>query len=125
MKKALYLLIGSAFLLVILVGCSTSKLSVKGKKIADSVTEGALIGVRNQLSNPATKKVVIHLLDSLISALDSTLEPKITKIENRVLSQKSIRWTDSLLEVITGQKLQNNVGGLIDAATGQKLRSNL
>jgi hypothetical protein len=125
MKKVLYNFIGLVFLLATLFGCSTSKLSSKGKKLTDSLTEGALIGVRNQLANPATKKVVIHLLDSLIDALDTSLEPKITTIENRVLSQKIIRWTDSLLNVITGQKLQNNVGGLIDAATGQKLRDNV
>jgi len=125
MKKVLYTFIGLVLLLATLCSCSTVKLGSKGKKLTDSLTEGALIGVRNQLANPATKKVVVHLLDSLIDALDSSLEPKITTIENRILSEKIIRWTDSLLNVITGQKLQNNVGGLIDAATGQKLQDNV
>src|SRR5258705_5199079 len=105
MNKVLCNLIGLVFLLATLFGCSTNKLSIKGKKLTDSLTEGAVIGVRNQLANPETKKVVIHLLDSLIAALDSSLEPKITNIENRVLNQKIIRWTDSLIDVITGQKL--------------------
>jgi hypothetical protein len=125
MKRTLFGFIGLIFFLGTISGCSTSKFTGAGKKLTDSLVEGALIGARNQLGNPATKKVVIHLLDSLIDALDTSLEPKITTIENRVLSQKIIRWTDSLLDVVTGQKLQDHVGGVVDAATGKKLRDNV
>ncbi len=125
MRKVLYNFFGLLLLLAALQGCKSSKFNSKGRKLTDSVVEGALSGVRNQLANPDTKKVVIQLLDSLIDAMDKELEPKITTIENRVLSQKILRWTDSLLDVVTGQKTQKNVGGLIDAATGQKLRDNV
>jgi hypothetical protein len=56
MRKILIGFTGRLFLCAALVGCKASKFSSKGKQLTDSLTEGALIGIRNQLANPDTKK---------------------------------------------------------------------
>ena len=85
----------------------------------DSLSRNLVKGMVDQLADPQTKKQVALFADSIITALDNSLNPKIKGMVDAVLSHKVLLWTDSLVEVLTGKKLQLNVKNLQAAMVGK------
>jgi hypothetical protein len=104
-------------LIVLAFGCGTFK------KIGSDVVSGAstktdtlarnlVKGLREELADPETKKVVAHFADSILTALNNSLKPKVKGLVDTVLNHKVLLWADSLVEVLTGDKLQLNMKNL-------------
>jgi len=86
---------------------------------ASTLTKNLTKGITDQLADPATKKHITNLLDSIVISLDSTLEPRISKLETNVLNHKVVLFSDSLIEALTGNQLKLNVGALQKELVGK------
>jgi hypothetical protein len=79
---------------------------------ADTLSRTVIKGITEQLSDPATKKRVIGLLDSIVVSLDNTIEPRVQGMMGNVLNHKVLLWSDSLVEVLSGKHLRLNMRAL-------------
>jgi hypothetical protein len=78
----------------------------------DTLSRNMVRGVIEELSDPRTKKQVAHFADSIITAINNSLNPKIKGMMDTVFNHKILLWTDSLVEVVSGKKLQLNMKNL-------------
>jgi len=75
----------------------------------DTLARNLVKGLREELADPETKKQIRILLDSITTALDSSLQPKVKGMVNTVINHKILLWADSLVEKLTGKKFQLNM----------------
>jgi DNA-binding ferritin-like protein (Dps family) len=78
----------------------------------DTLGRNLIKGIREELADPETKKQVAHFADSIITALNNSLSPKVNGLVDTVINHKVLLWADSLVETLTGKKLQLNMKNL-------------
>jgi len=75
----------------------------------DTLARNLVKRLREELADPETKKQIRILLDSITTALDSSLQPMVKGMMNTVINHKILLWADSLVEKLTGKKFQLNM----------------
>ncbi|HEY4328053.1 MAG TPA: hypothetical protein VGN20_28975 [Mucilaginibacter sp.] len=78
----------------------------------DSLSRALVRGMIEELDDPQTKKKLAHFADSIITAINNSLAPKVRGLEDSLLNHKVLMWADSMVETLTGKKLQLNVQNL-------------
>ncbi len=78
----------------------------------DTLARNLVKGLREELADPETKKQVAHFADSILTALNNSLNPKVKGLVDTVVNHKIILWADSLVETLTGKQLQLNLKNL-------------
>ena len=86
---------------------------------ADTLTMKFISGLRTELENPKTQKVLQRLLDSIVINLSDVSRPRIKGIVNDVFNHKIILWSDSLVEALTGGHLNSNIANLQHSLIGK------
>ncbi len=102
------------FLLILSSGCGV--FTKMGRDVVggasektDTLARNLVKGLREELADPETKKQIRILIDSITTALDSSLQPKVKGMVNTVINHKILLWADSLVETLTGKKFQLNM----------------
>lgn len=85
----------------------------------DPLTDSLFKGLQNGLADPKTHKTITNLIDSILTATNNSLQPKVKGLVDSVLNKKVLIWADSLVQTITGKKLLLNVTALQKAAVGK------
>ncbi|HEY2582908.1 MAG TPA: hypothetical protein VGI43_13930 [Mucilaginibacter sp.] len=78
----------------------------------DSLSRNLIKGMVDELNDPQTKKKITLFADSMITAINNSLAPKVKGLEDSLLDHKVLLWADSMVETLTGKKLQLNVKNL-------------
>jgi hypothetical protein len=112
------------FLITLASGCGMFK--GIGRNVVDGASEktdalvqNAVKGLGNGLDDPKTKKQIAHFADSIITALNNSLTPKVKRLIDTAINHRIILWADSLVEALTGDKLQLNVKNLQTSLVGK------
>jgi len=85
----------------------------------DPLTDSLFKGLQNGLADPKTHKVITNLIDSILTATNNSLQPKVKGLVDSVLNKKILIWTDSLVQTVTGKKLLLNIAALQKASVGK------
>jgi hypothetical protein len=79
---------------------------------SDSLSRALVRGMIEELDDPQTKKKLAHFADSMITAINNSLAPKVKGMEDSLLNHKVLAFADSMVETLTGKKLQLNMKNL-------------
>lgn len=109
----------SCVLIIILIftqSCSFEKMGRNlGNGVAgstDTLGHNLVAGIRDELAKPETRLKLSKLLDSLVSSVADTLNPKLSGIRDSLLNHKTLLWVDSLVEALTGRQLKLNIDSI-------------
>jgi hypothetical protein len=93
--------------------CSLEKMGASaGKGVSsqsDSIGTALVRGAMNELTDPKTQKKIRQFVDSIISSATDTLTYKTMAMRDSLINQKILIWADSLMEALTGHRLQLNM----------------
>ncbi len=102
---------------LLLWGCSFKKIGASAgdglgeglNKHTDSIGLNAVHGALSELTDTANQHHLQHLVDSIVTALGDRLVQKASETSDSLFKKKVWNWADSLVETLTGKKLQLNV----------------
>jgi hypothetical protein len=101
------------FAILLFYGCSLEKLgSSAGEGLAsksDTIGSNVVHGALMELTDPANQLRLRKFVDSIVASLGDTLIAKTNKLGDSLISLKTLRWADSLVEALTGHQLKLNV----------------
>jgi hypothetical protein len=93
--------------------------SAPGCSFVKTLGHNAINGAADGLDDPKNKQKVVQFANSLVDALNESLKPKALALENTLVNQRIIKWTDSLVEAISGKKIQANSQALQKILVGK------
>lgn len=116
----------SAALLIISIFTQSCSFEKIGKNLGnglgsttDTLGQNLIAGIRDELAKPETRLKISGLLDSLVSSLADTLNPKLAGIRDNLLNHKTIIWVDSIVEALTGNQLKVNMDSIQATMVGK------
>lgn len=109
-------LLAATACLFLFVQCNFQKIgSDTGKGFNEntkSIARNLVAGVNEGLADPAFKKNLAHLLDSLIGTAGGSARTTLVMLKDSLLTDDVINYTAKLVEEATGAKLKGNVDAL-------------
>ena len=106
--------------------CSFEKIgSDLGKGVSsktDTIGHTLVAGAMNELTDPAVRKKVSLLLDSILTNLTDSLTIRTKALEDTLLDRKVLVWADSLIQTLTGNRLKMNMDSIQAVLIGKTKR---
>jgi len=85
----------------------------------DSIGRTLVAGAMNELTNPATRRKVSLLLDSILTNLSDSLNVRTRTLEDSLLNRKVLLWADSLVQTLTGSQMRMNLDSIQGVLVGK------
>jgi hypothetical protein len=107
------------------VGCGTFFKNMGKNVVAgatektDSLARTIVAGARDELTSHTTKVKAERFIDSILTSLKDSLNPEVAALRDTIFNPKVIKWSDSLVEALTGKKVRLNVQSLQAAFVGK------
>lgn len=85
----------------------------------DSIGRTLVAGAMNELTNPATRRKVSLLIDSILTNLSDSLNVRTRTLEDSLLNRKVLLWADSLMQTLTGSRMRMNLDSIQGILVGK------
>jgi hypothetical protein len=122
----LYVMVILTMAIPLFESCSFEKIGhdlTKGvSSQTDSIGRTLVAGAMNELTNPATRRKVSLLLDSILTNFSDSLNLRTRTLEDSLLNRKVLVWADSLIQTLTGSKMRMNMDSLQGVLVGKTKR---
>lgn len=124
--STLYIVVQLTVAACLFEGCSFEKIGrdlTKGvSSQTDSIGRTLVAGAMNELTNPATRRKVSLLLDSILTNFSDSLTLRTRSLEDSLLNRKVLAWADSLVQTLTGSKMRMNLDSIQGVLVGKTKR---
>ena len=121
---------GFIFLIAVYIGiggCSLNKLgNDAGQGLAhgistktDSISRALVAGFRDELGTSETKAKLAKFIDSVLSPVTLLLKNTTGSVRDSIINHQTLIWADSLVDVITGRRLNDNLKTLQATLVGK------
>ncbi len=121
--STLYIVVQLTVAACVFESCSFEKIGrdlTKGvSSQTDSVGRTLVAGAMNELTNPATRRKVSLLLDSILTNFSDSLTLRTRTLEDSLLNRKVLAWADSLVQTLTGSKMRMNLDSIQGVLVGK------
>jgi hypothetical protein len=126
MKSSLLYVVAVLTFTIIFESCSFEKMGrdlTRGvSSQTDSIGRTLVAGAMNELTNPATRRKVSLLLDSILTNFSDSLNLRTQTLEDSLLNRKVLAWADSLVQTLTGSKMRMNLDSIQGVLVGKTKR---
>jgi hypothetical protein len=110
-----------------LLGCSFEKIGQDAGKglgksfgpAADSIGRNLVNSIRTELTKDSSRKDLEHFVDSILTPVFLSLRNTSGSVRDSFINNQTRIWVDSLMETITGEHLNRNIGILQETLVGK------